>query len=176
MSSPAVRNPQSTVSSISTSAIQSIIERLRMGRLRNTTKNNYYCVWKKFNQFYIKLDVKPYSWEERITLSARYLVDSKKRLQTVKSYISAIRVVLQDDGIELNENKFLLNSLIQTCKFKNNLVRIRMPIKKGVVNSFVETDIENILRCKPAVSWQAVQGPVRHRILWDVQSGGTCHW
>ena len=105
-----------------------------MGRLRNTTKNNYYGVWKNFNEFFIKLDAKPDTWEDRITLFAGYLVDCNKRSQTVKSYISAIRAVLKDDGVELNEDKFLLNSLIQACKFKNDRVRTRMPIRKGMLN------------------------------------------
>ena len=58
----------STSSSISTAEIQAIVERLRYQKVRNTTKKNYYLVWKTFNDFFLLLDVKPENWEERLTL------------------------------------------------------------------------------------------------------------
>ena len=59
----------------------------------------------------------------------------KSQLQsnTLKTYISAIKAVLQDDGYEWNENKFILNALTKSCKLKNDKVRIRLPIKKGLL-------------------------------------------
>ena len=124
---------KSTSSTISTAEIKSIIDKLRMGRLRDSTKNNYYSIWKIFNEFFIKLDSKPESWEERIILFAGYLVHCHKRSQTVKSYVSAVKAVLKDDSIFICENKFLLTSLIQACKFKNDKIRTRIPIQKGLL-------------------------------------------
>ena len=43
----------STSSTISTSAVHQIVNKLKLQRHRNTTKANYYSVWKTFNQFFI---------------------------------------------------------------------------------------------------------------------------
>ena len=69
----------STNSSISTNAVLDIVEKLRLEARRKSTRKNYYSVWKNFNQFYLKLDIKPESWEERIILYAGYLIDQNKK-------------------------------------------------------------------------------------------------
>ena len=103
--------------------MQFIVDKLKANRVRKTTKRNYYSVWKNFNEFFIKLDSKPNTWEERLTLFIGYLIHEKHfKSQSIKSYISAIRGVLRDDGVELNENKFLLSALISACKLKNDTV------------------------------------------------------
>ena len=53
------------------------------------------------------------------------------------NHISAIRAVLREDGFELNENKFLLNALTRACKPKNDRVRTRLPICKGVLETVI---------------------------------------
>ena len=88
----------STVSTISTKYIKNTIERLRLLRYRNSTRRNYYIIWKAFNKFFLKLDIKPDSWEDRLTLFVGYLIDQNKQSATIKSYISAIKAVLKEDG------------------------------------------------------------------------------
>ena len=51
-------------SKISTSEIQSLVDRLKNDRHRDTTKATYYTVWKGFNKFFVRLDAKPDSWQE----------------------------------------------------------------------------------------------------------------
>ena len=51
----------SSSSKISMSDIQSIVEQLKLQRHRQSTKDNYYGIWKTFNQFFIRLDIKPTS-------------------------------------------------------------------------------------------------------------------
>ena len=121
-------------SSISTWEMEQIVEKLKQGRVRNSTKVLYHKVWKNFNEFFIKLDRKPTSWEDRLVLFVGYLADNKRSSQTIKSYISAIRNVLADDGITLNVNKFLLTSMTRACKLHNDRVRTRLPIQKHVLN------------------------------------------
>ena len=58
----------SSSSTLSTAAIKSVIENLKLQKFRNSTKMNYYGIWKNFNQFFLKLDVKPDNWEDRLTL------------------------------------------------------------------------------------------------------------
>ena len=49
----------SNSSSILTSAMEEIVIQLKQNRHRDSTKRNYYCVWKSFNDFFIRLDIKP---------------------------------------------------------------------------------------------------------------------
>ena len=103
----------------------------------------YYSVWKNFNSFFIKLDEKPKSWEDRLLLYVGYLVNEKKKSTTIKSYISAVKEVLADDGIFMCENRYLLNSLTQACRIVNDAVRMRLPLQKGLFELLLE-DIEQI--------------------------------
>ena len=124
----------SNSSSVSTSEVLNIIEKLKMSRVRNSTKKLYHQVWNSFNEFFIRLDSKPDSWEDRLVLYVGYLADRNRKSQTIKSYISAIKNILADDGIVLNTDKFLLTSLIRACRYKNDAVRTRLPIHKGLLN------------------------------------------
>ena len=110
-----------------------IIDRLKHDRVRDSTKNNYYTIWKAFNKFFLKLDVKPATWEERLVLYAGYLINDDKQSQMVRSYISAIWNILQDNGITINEDKFLITSLTKACRIHNDRVITRLPIQKGVL-------------------------------------------
>ena len=63
-----------------------------------------------------------------------YLIHIKKaKSQTIKSYISAIRVTLKNEGIKLNEDLFLMNSLMKACKLQNDYIRTRLPIWKPLL-------------------------------------------
>ena len=124
----------SSSSSISMVAIQDVIERLKRNRFRSATRDAYYGIWKNFNKFFIKLDIKPPSWEDRIALYAGFLIDHDKKSTTVKSYVSAIKAVLRDDGIIVNEDRYLLTSLTKACKIVKDKVRIHLPIQRGLLD------------------------------------------
>ena len=96
-------------------------------------QKSYYLIWKQFNKFYLRLDIKPQMWSERLTLFVAYLIDNQKQSSTVQSYISAIKSVLKTDGIKINEDEFLLNSLTRACKLNNDKVTARLPINKGML-------------------------------------------
>ena len=122
----------STSSRLSTTEIQNIVDRLKLQKHRSSTKHNYYTVWKIFSKFYLRLDRKPKTWEDRIVLFIGYLIDNNKQSSTVKSYISALRAVLKEDGKKLDEDLFLVTSLTRACKFVNDRVRTRLPVQKGL--------------------------------------------
>ena len=125
---------KSTSSSISTSEMQAIVDKLKNERNRRSTRKNYHDIWRTFNEFYIKLDEKPRAWEDHVTLFVGYLIEVKHaKSSTIRSYISAIRSVLLEDGVQLSENKFLLSSLTRACRFVNDKVRTRLPIYKEVL-------------------------------------------
>ena len=68
-----------------------------------------------------------------------YLIDEKKvKSQTVKSYISDIKGVLAEDRIMLNRDRFLLLALTSACKIKNNKVRTRLPLTKGILDQVIK--------------------------------------
>ena len=83
---------------VSTVSLKRVMERLHNQKHRDSTKKNYYTIWKIFNRFVLSLDKKPRAWEDRITLFVGHLVNSKKQSVTVKNYLSAIRTVKKMKG------------------------------------------------------------------------------
>ena len=84
-------------SSISSKQMCNILEKLKCQTTRKSTSDNYYSIWRKFNQFLIKLDRKPQTWERRVALYGAYLVDIGTQSSTIKSYFSAIKKILWDE-------------------------------------------------------------------------------
>ena len=85
---------KSTDSMISSLAMQDIMDRLKMQSYRNSTRKNYYSVWKNFTEFYLRLDDKRKTWEQRLILFVGFLIQEKKQSSTIKCYVSAIKAVL----------------------------------------------------------------------------------
>ena len=109
------------------------MEGLRGQRHRPGTKRVYLAAWRNFNSFVIRLDETPPTWEERIALYVTYLVHEGYQSSTIKSYLSGIKAILADDNYEVKQQKMLLASLTQTCTLKNDTVRHRLPIQKGLL-------------------------------------------
>ena len=109
-----------------------IIDRLKMKRVRLTTSQNYLAIWRNFNQFLIRLDRMPNSWEDRTALFCAYLIENGSQSQTIKSYVSAIKSILRDDGYPWNEEKILLSSMVRACRLENDRLKCRFPIQKGL--------------------------------------------
>ena len=124
---------------MSTAAIQNVIEKLRYCKNRDSTKLNYFKIWRQFNAFYLRLDVKPNSWEDWLTLFVGYLINNNKKSSTVKSYISAIKSVLRDVDVVISNDSFLLSALTTVCCICNNHVRVKLPIKKGLLNILINS-------------------------------------
>ena len=100
---------------------------------RDTTKRNYYAIWKVFNEFFIRLDEKPDTWQDRLTLFVGYLIQKERQSSTVKSYVSAIKAVLKENNIHITSDQYLLASLIRACRIKNDRIRTRLPIRKKML-------------------------------------------
>ena len=110
---------------------------LRANRHQSSTKENYYRVWKLFNSFFIWLDDKPGNWEDHIHVFAGYLIHQNKKSATVKSYVSAIKAVLANNDIEVNEDCYLLGSLTRACRITKDKLVVRLPIQKQLLNSLL---------------------------------------
>ena len=91
-------------SSILTVELKNVVENLCQMRHRDSTQHNYYGIWKNFNNFIIKLDIKPNNWEDRLVLYMAYLIQGNRKSTTICSYISAIKAVLFNRGVEINED------------------------------------------------------------------------
>ena len=129
---------QGSSSSISTKDMQLIVDKLKSDHLRSSTKRNYYSVWKSFNSFYLRLDEKPSQWEDRLTLFVAFMVEKETKSTTIKSYISAIKAVLKDIDIDLQEDRYLLSSLTRACKLNNDVIRTWFPIQRNLFGMLVQ--------------------------------------
>ena len=114
------------------------MNRLKLLRHRDSTRQNYYVIWKIFCKFLIRLDYHPESWADRLTLFIGHLINEKRQSVTIKSYISAIKSILKDDDIEIDENQFLFSSLTRACKLQNDQIRTRLPIQKPMLLSILK--------------------------------------
>ena len=72
-------------------------------------------------------------------LFVAYLIREKKKASTVCSYISAIRAVLADINVTLNEDHCLLSSLTRACKISNTEVLLRLPIQRDLLHLILKT-------------------------------------
>ena len=96
----------------------------------------YLCVWRQLNKFIINLDTSTtirLSWEERTALFGAYLVDKGVQSSTLKSYFSAIKHILKQDGYVWDDKKAALSSLMKDCELENDTLKVRLPIQKGLL-------------------------------------------
>ena len=128
---------------LSTSDIEAIVEKLSAEQYRDSTRHTYHRIWKLFNRFFIRLDFKPKNWEQRLILFTGYLVNEGLKSSTVKTYISAIREVLRELRIPISQDNYLISSLTKACRLKNDVVVQRFPIHKGVLKLLL-TELSNL--------------------------------
>ena len=62
-----------------------------------------------------------------------YKIDNGMQFASVKSYVSAIKKLLIEDGYAWNDQKVLLGSLTSACKLINDRVYIRLSIQCGLL-------------------------------------------
>ena len=131
--------------------MQDILENLKYAKNRENTKNNYLGIWRNFNDFVIRLDRKPDSWEDRTSLFLGFLIENGAKSATIKSYKSAIKSILVTDGYNWNDDKILLSSLTRACRLKNDVVKTRLPIKKNLLD-LIMFEIQRLFGKQPYLS------------------------
>ena len=115
----------STADTISSARMEQI---LKYKMTRSSTVKNYHSIWKSFNNFKLRLDNKASNWENWVGLYVTFLVNKGTQSYTLKSYCSAIKKILKDDGYHLNMYKLLLNLISRACALVNDRIRIHLPI------------------------------------------------
>ena len=129
----AVTDDDSFNSNISTEYMNLVLEKLKQAKNRDSTKAVYHNIWKNFNKFVFKLDKKPKAWEDRTALYCAFLADNGAQSSTIKTYVSAIKLVLKDDDYEWDDSKILLTSITRGCRVINDRLCYRRPIKVSLL-------------------------------------------
>lgn len=111
-----------------------IVERISNDGIQQSTKEMYHSVWCNFNRFLLCFDDLPTSWEDKLVLFATFLADIGTASATVASYMSAIRYVLRQDGVQIDNSSCKLSAIIRACKLHNDVVSVRLPIGLNLLN------------------------------------------
>ena len=165
----------SNTSCISTSYMETVLDRLRNNTRRDYTKKNYHTIWKCFSKFVLKLDVIPNSWEDRLHLFGAYMINKGTQSSTLKSYFSAIKAILKDDGFKVHEEKMFLSTLSRACKLSNDCVTIRLPIHAKLLEVIL-FELSQIFHSQPylEVLYQTLFALVYYMLFWvsELTTGG----
>ena len=81
-------------------------------------------------------------------LFAGFLAENKRKASTIRSYMSAIKAVLMDDGVEIHEDKFLLGAITKGCSIKNDKVITRLPIHRRILQLLLQK-LDDIFDTQP---------------------------
>ena len=120
-----------TSSTISTVHMEQLVQKLLSQQNRKSTVNTYMNIWRQFNNFVIRLDVRPESWEARTTLFIAHMIEQGKQSASIKSYVSAIKKLVVMDGYKWQDSEVLSTSLTKACRLINDRISIRLPIHCG---------------------------------------------
>ena len=118
----------SSNSRISTYDLKMKLESLKTKRTRNSTYMTFFKIWSGFNKFLIQLDYIPKKWEERTVLYCAHLINCGAQSSTIRSYISAIKAILQDDNYKWNEELVMFGALTRACRLINDKLTTQLPI------------------------------------------------
>ena len=137
-------------SKISSTEMERVLESLMANQTRESTKANYQSIWRQFNRFLVRLDWLPRGWEERASLFSAHLVSKGIQSSTLKSYISAIKHMVNTyaDNYEWNDKKILLSAIVRACSLKNNCLTARLPIQLALFEMLL-FEIERNYQCQP---------------------------
>ena len=135
-------------SRLSVDYIRTVMEKLKNKQTRESTTANYLNIWRKFNNFVIRLDKRQTSWEDCVVLYGTYLVEMGTQSSTIKSYFSAIKHILRTDGYDWNDDKAMLTTITKSCKLINDTVQLRLPISRGLLD-LILYELERLLNGQP---------------------------
>ena len=78
-----------------------------------------------------------------MALFCAYLIDSGLKLTTIRSYVSALKIILKAEKYPWNDNLIMIDALTKACKLQNDKVYHRFLIKKGLLELILfETEHE----------------------------------
>ena len=80
------------------------------------------------------MDKKPQNWAKQLTLYVGFLINKNRKSNTIKSYISTIKAILYNGGIDLKVDELKLAALTKACKLTNDRVSETLPIRKNLLD------------------------------------------
>lgn len=114
------------------------MERNHQKGVSSPTKIGYHSIHRNFLEFLELFNTLPERWEEKMVLYATFLADNVYGEDTIRSYMSAIRYRLQQDGVHLEEDKILLESVIRSTRYKNRQKRQRLGISEHMLHRLLD--------------------------------------
>lgn len=103
------------------------------GGNKSSTERTYRSAYLEFTRFNLSLDHMPELLDDQLAIFVASRVEKGDYSTTVKSYLSGISSMLKKDGISINTRSARLRALIKACKYKNDRVIQRMPIKENML-------------------------------------------
>lgn len=100
---------------------------------KSSTQRTYRSAYLEFTRFNLSLDNMPELLDDQLAIFVASRVEKGDYSHTVESYLSGIKSMLAVDGIEINTRTARLRALIKACKYKNDRVIQRMPIKEALL-------------------------------------------
>lgn len=93
----------------------------------------------------------PEKLEDQLAIYVAYRAELGDQPGTVSSYLSGIKRMLLQDGVEINTRTTKLRAMIKACKYKNRQVRNRFPISEHLLGKVIK-NIRNIFHDQPYLS------------------------
>lgn len=115
-----------------------VVERNSQKGVSSPSKEGYHSIFRNFLEFLDLFNTLPERWEEKMVLYASFLADNVYEEPTIRSYMSAIRYQLQQDGVRLDEDKILLESIIRSSRYKNKEKRQRLGISEQMLHRLLD--------------------------------------
>ena len=126
--------------------LQLTADRLKNQQRCKSTRRTYHHAWCNFNNFLIGLDTWPASYNDRLALFTTHLIEMGHPPQTIKSYVSAVKALLKEDGVEIDDKLVALTSLLKSCKYTSKPSSFcRLPIQQGMIDLIIDQMDRNFL-------------------------------
>ena len=107
---------------------------MKQQKRHKSTKRGYRQAWMNLNVFLICMDRIPDSWDDRVCLFVKQLIVERYPPQTIQSYATAVKAMLKDEGVAIEDNSVVLAALIRSSKQVGKTEsRTRLPIQKGLL-------------------------------------------
>lgn len=121
---------------------------LNEGGNRDSTKRAYRTAYLDFTKFNLSLNNMPERLDDQLAVYVAYRVELGDHSNTIESYLSGIKYMLNKDGIEINTRTTRLRALIKACKYKNDKVIHRMAITETLLVKLVK-QLDSIFASQP---------------------------
>lgn len=121
---------------------------LSEGVIKNSTKRAYRTAYLSFTQFNLSLNNMPSRLDDQLAVFVAYRVELGDQSSTIKTYLSGIKYMLNQDGIEINTRTARLRALIKACKYKNDRVIQRMAISESLLVKLIK-ELDSMFSSQP---------------------------